>query len=134
MNEMEYVEESTEETCDIKAFERNKYFYGKLMTVRDFETEQRYFNEKRSMLNRLVHGIGLVCGLEVKDAEIGPPGFLLLGEMISPNHQPDHQHQDDNHNTANDIIRVARGGFVHLLKIHTEFVCFEFFSFLCDAS
>jgi len=70
MNEMDCMQNNTEETCDIKAFERNKYFYGKLMTVRDFETEQRYFNAKRSMLNRLVHGIGLVCGLEVKEAEI----------------------------------------------------------------
>ena len=23
-------------------FERNRYFYGKLLTVRDFEVEQRY--------------------------------------------------------------------------------------------
>ena len=27
-------------------FERNKYFYGKLLTVDDFETEQRYMNDK----------------------------------------------------------------------------------------
>ena len=27
--------------------ERNHYFFGKLMTVRDFETEQVYFNSKR---------------------------------------------------------------------------------------
>jgi hypothetical protein len=53
---------------DIKNFERNKYFYGKLMTVRDFETEQSYFNEKRHMLNQLIHGIGIVCGLEVEDS------------------------------------------------------------------
>lgn len=33
-------------------FERNKYFYGKLLTVDDFETEQRYMNDKRRVLNR----------------------------------------------------------------------------------
>lgn len=27
--------------------ERNRYFYGKMLTARDFETEQRYFNNKR---------------------------------------------------------------------------------------
>jgi hypothetical protein len=35
-----------ENSCRLHLFERNQYFYGKLMTVRIFETEQRYFNEK----------------------------------------------------------------------------------------
>ena len=43
-------------------FQRNRYFYGKLMTVRDFELEQEYFNGKRYLLNRLIHGKGLLCG------------------------------------------------------------------------
>lgn len=47
-------------------FERNNYFYAKLMTVRDFCAEQRYFNEKRWLINRMVNGWGVVCGLEVK--------------------------------------------------------------------
>ncbi|MCM1565338.1 MAG: hypothetical protein NC238_05215 [Dehalobacter sp.] len=50
--------------CKLHRFEKNNYFYGKLMTVRDFETEQRYFDEKRHLLNRLLHGSGLVCGFE----------------------------------------------------------------------
>lgn len=45
--------------------ERNRYFYGKLLTVRDFESEQRYVNDKRRMINRLLHGAGVVCGLQV---------------------------------------------------------------------
>jgi hypothetical protein len=52
--------------CDIPYFERNHYFFGKLMTVRDFSAEQRYFNEKRWLVNRMVGGWGVVCGLEVK--------------------------------------------------------------------
>ncbi|MEG1716123.1 MAG: hypothetical protein RR275_04875 [Lachnospiraceae bacterium] len=44
-------------------FERNKYFYGKLLSVDDFETEQKYFNDKRRMLNRYLFGTGIVCGL-----------------------------------------------------------------------
>ena len=46
-------------------FERNKYFYGKLLTVDDFETEQRYMNDKRRVLNRFLYGTGVVCGLNV---------------------------------------------------------------------
>ena len=45
--------------------ERNRYFYGKLLTVRDFEVEQRYHCTKRALLNRLIHGAGVVCGLGV---------------------------------------------------------------------
>ena len=50
--------------CGI-SYERNNYYYGKLMTVRDFLDEQRYFNEKRWLINRMVSGWGVVCGLEV---------------------------------------------------------------------
>ena len=46
-------------------FERNRYFYGKLLTVRDFEVEQRYHCSKRALLNRRLHGSGVVCGLGV---------------------------------------------------------------------
>lgn len=45
--------------------ERNRYFYGKLLTVRDFEVEQRYHCTKRELLNRLLHGAGVMCGLSV---------------------------------------------------------------------
>ncbi|MEN6325600.1 MAG: hypothetical protein ABFD18_05265 [Syntrophomonas sp.] len=46
-------------------FERNRYFYGKLLTVRDFEIEQTYNNDKRRLTNRLLHGSGIVSGLQV---------------------------------------------------------------------
>ncbi|WP_406661823.1 hypothetical protein V7O66_04715 [Methanolobus sp. ZRKC3] len=48
--------------CKLNQFQRNNYFYGKLMTVRDFEVEQDYFNGKRHLLNRYMYGPGLVCG------------------------------------------------------------------------
>lgn len=60
------------EICEIPYFERNNYFYGKLMTVRDFFDEQCYFNEKRWLINRAVHGWGVVCGLDVKRKLIDP--------------------------------------------------------------
>lgn len=51
--------------CQLQAFERNRYFYGKLLTTRDFETEQRYLMEKDHLINKLIHGAGIVCGLTV---------------------------------------------------------------------
>jgi hypothetical protein len=46
-------------------FERNLFFKGKILTVRDFESEQKYFNDKRRLLNRLLYGSGVVSGLQV---------------------------------------------------------------------
>lgn len=46
-------------------FERNRYFYGKLLSVDDFELEQRYMNDKRRLLNRFLHGTGVAAGLYV---------------------------------------------------------------------
>ena len=56
------VENEEKEKSILRQFERNKYFYGKLMTVSDFELEQEYFNGKRYLLNRLIHGKGLLFG------------------------------------------------------------------------
>lgn len=46
-------------------FERNRYFYGKLLTVRDFEAEQNYMMDKRRLMNRLMFGTGIITGLHV---------------------------------------------------------------------
>src|SRR5687768_6620633 len=61
---------------------RNRYFYGKLLDVPHLELEQRYFNAKRWLLNRLVSGSGVVCGLNVSPAANGTrvvidPGVAL---------------------------------------------------------
>ncbi|MCP4147606.1 MAG: hypothetical protein GY757_07640 [bacterium] len=52
--------------CLNEGFQRNHYYYGKLMTVRDFEEEQWYINEKRRLLNRTLQGPGIVCGLKTE--------------------------------------------------------------------
>jgi hypothetical protein len=44
---------------------RLKYFYGQLLGVHDFQTEQNYFRDKLKLHNRCLHGYGTVCGLEV---------------------------------------------------------------------
>lgn len=56
------VDYEEDEESILRQFQRNKYFYGKLMTVSDFELEQEYFNGKRYLLNRLIHGKGLLFG------------------------------------------------------------------------
>lgn len=46
-------------------FERNRYYYGKHLTVNDFILEQEYVNNKRRFINRYLHGTGVICGLNV---------------------------------------------------------------------
>ena len=46
-------------------FEKNNYFYGKLLSVDDFRLEQQYGNDKRRMLNRFLYGAGVVTGMNV---------------------------------------------------------------------
>jgi hypothetical protein len=70
-------------TCTLQAFERNRYFYGKLMTVRDFEQEQRYLNGKRWLINQLLFGSGTVCGLEVL-ASVASSIRLKTGVALDP--------------------------------------------------
>jgi hypothetical protein len=52
--------------CEYNNFKRARYFHGMLMTDRDFREEQIYHNEKRKLLNRMLHGWGVVCGLGIK--------------------------------------------------------------------
>jgi hypothetical protein len=62
-------------------FERPRYFPGKLVTAADFELEQRYHIEKRLLLNRMLHGPGIVSGLGVtvgaERTVTVQPGFAL---------------------------------------------------------
>jgi hypothetical protein len=66
-----------------KHFERNNFYFGKLMTARDFTDEQRYINEKRWLVNRFGLGWGVLCGLKVrphhcdKGKVIVEPGFAF---------------------------------------------------------
>jgi hypothetical protein len=55
-----------ESGCGAIAAERNRYFTGKFMAARDFQAEQDYFLSHHRLHNRLLHGWGIVCGLEVE--------------------------------------------------------------------
>ena len=61
---------------------RNRYFYGQLLDVVHFEREQHYFNYKRWMLNRLVTGYGVVCGMGVQIVPGTRTAWVQPGEAI----------------------------------------------------
>ena len=48
---------------------RNRYFRGKLLTVRDYQAEQRYLIQRRRLVNRAVLGWGIVSGFAVEQSE-----------------------------------------------------------------
>jgi hypothetical protein len=66
--------------------ERNRYFTGKFMAARDFAADTEYLLDRHRLHNRLLHGWGIVCGLEVhrhprpecaKTWVVVTPGFAL---------------------------------------------------------
>jgi hypothetical protein len=52
--------------CCALTTERLRYFTGRHMTARDFADEQSYHRSHRLLHNRLLHGWGIVCGLQVR--------------------------------------------------------------------
>jgi len=60
---------ASDKLCLSPYLDRLNYFYGQMLGVRDFQTEQDYFREKIKLHNRCLHGFGVVCGLEVKFKE-----------------------------------------------------------------
>lgn len=50
---------------ELKVLERNRFFYGKLLTAEDFIAEQNYFNTKLRLLNSLLFGSGVIAGLNI---------------------------------------------------------------------
>jgi hypothetical protein len=70
---------------EVEPFVRNNFFYGKLMDVYHFELETLYLNAKRWMLNHVVLGWGVVCGLDVRvDArKVSRPGQISIEPGIA---------------------------------------------------
>ena len=64
--------------------QRVNYAHGQLLGVDDFRAEQDYVRRRLSRHNRLLHGVGIVCGLDVtveRDDDgsrvVVAPGFAL---------------------------------------------------------
>jgi hypothetical protein len=54
--------------ADLSSLERARFFSGQLITADDLTQDQIYFREKLRRHNRLLHGWGIVCGLEPEPA------------------------------------------------------------------
>ncbi|HEV2836707.1 MAG TPA: hypothetical protein VGW58_15420, partial [Pyrinomonadaceae bacterium] len=52
---------------------RNNYFEGKRLTADSFRVEQKYSLERRWLLNRAIHGWGVVYGYAVKKGLVTKP-------------------------------------------------------------
>ena len=58
--------------CDVGDFIRLRYFHGRPLSALDLRREQAYLLDKARLRNRLLHGWGIVCGLEVEVADPEP--------------------------------------------------------------
>src|SRR3546814_5938823 len=54
-----------EKDCDDVPRELPQYFTGRVLTARDLRDEQGYVLSRLRLRNRLFHGWGVVCGLDV---------------------------------------------------------------------
>jgi hypothetical protein len=61
---------------------RMRYTYGMLLDKFHFDLEQQYFNQKRWLLNRLVTGPGVVCGMDVQPTDHGKSIVVTPGLAI----------------------------------------------------
>jgi hypothetical protein len=82
------LERTVASPCDDATLTRPNYYMGKVLGVEDFAQEQAYHRAHRRRHNRLLHGVGIVRGLEV-DVEPGPQGgppsvVVSPGVAISP--------------------------------------------------
>ena len=63
---MHHSDTNSWQSKELTTFSLPRYYYGKRLDVRHFEAEQNYVRGKLWMLNQLVHGYGVVCGLDVQ--------------------------------------------------------------------
>jgi hypothetical protein len=92
---------ATIQSCESTgAFERNRFFYGKLLSVDDFQTEQDYFREKIRLLSKTLEGSGIISGLKASDVKVNgsdisvqiDTGYALdcCGNLIVVDHAESH--------------------------------------------
>jgi hypothetical protein len=75
---------------DPVGLERTRFFARQLVGPEDFTQDQRYFREKHRRHNRMLHGWGVVCGVEVSQAgnsDGAPAPYLVCvapGYVLGP--------------------------------------------------
>ena len=55
-------------SADLPAFRRPRFFDGRLLSAADVQLEQQYLRQKAQLHNRLLHGWGVVDGLDVRSS------------------------------------------------------------------
>ncbi|MFF0097531.1 hypothetical protein ACFYSF_47715 [Streptomyces canus] len=97
---------------------RLRWFTGRFITARDLTDEQDYHVARHRMHNRLLHGWGTVCGLEVRPherAECGnewvrvEPGIAIdcMGrEIVLPHREAGHWPIDPERTQAEDALAI----------------------------
>jgi phage tail-like protein len=82
------MNDTTRDPCahdDVQgAPERPRYFEGKLLSEDDLNDEQEYHRSKRRVHNRLLHGWGVVAGLDVTAGESQSRVVLSPGYALDP--------------------------------------------------
>jgi hypothetical protein len=66
---------------ELSQLARVRYFVGRMLSADDLEVEQRYVRNKQRRHNRLLHGVGIVSGLDVV-VDAGPQGAPIV--VVSP--------------------------------------------------
>jgi hypothetical protein len=70
--------EGTDPALPGDPFARPRYMYGQLLGAEDFTAEQRYHLLRARMRNALLHGSGVVCGLDITSTETAEPPVAEL--------------------------------------------------------
>src|SRR4030095_6388897 len=84
MDDMEYSY-MNKQHIEIPFRKRNRYAYGMVLGVEDFQQEFSYFSDRMKLHNRMLHGYGTVAGLEVSsDEEIATSILVNAGMAIDP--------------------------------------------------
>ncbi len=76
------MKELSRDCLPIPRLERVNYFYGQMLGVNEFRSEQGYFHAKQRLHNRYLHGYGVVCGLEV--VPCGPDEDPCAPRVVTP--------------------------------------------------
>lgn len=70
-------DKSKEKYCDYNNFKRVHFFHGMLLTEKDFKDEQKYHMKKRKLINRMLHGWGVVCGLKITPENVESSKIII---------------------------------------------------------
>lgn len=95
---------------------RNRYFEGKRLTTDSFRVEQEYMLERRRLLNRAIHGWGVVYGFGVK----AKPDRLEIGAGLALDRCGRELLQSATQIAIEDVIWLNRQG-AHVKRDEVEY-------------